>query len=85
MPNNNNAIEVMGLTMLLGAVLDFALAGLFWFTDFFNLGDPKLSQIIALVLFGAGVLTLVVRPILLKRIRANHDPRDANGNRKLID
>lgn len=85
MSNNNNAVEVMGLTMLLGAALDFALAALFGLTDIIDLGDPKITQIVVVALIFAGVATLAVRPLLLKRIRANHDARDANGNRKLIE
>ena len=83
MSDKNNAVEIMGLSMLLGAVLDFALAGLFWFTDIFGLGNPEMSQIIAVVLLFAGIATLAVRPLLMQRIRANH--RDANGNRKLVE
>ncbi len=84
MSAKNNAVEVMGVTMLLGALLDFALAALFGLTDIIDLGDPMVTQIVVVALVLAGVATLAVRPLLLKRIRANND-RDANGNRKLIE
>ncbi len=71
MPNKQNALQTMGLTLTAGAVLDFALAAMFAFTDVVSLGDEFITKLIVAALVFAGIATLAIKPLLLNKIRAN--------------
>lgn len=71
MQNKQNALQTMGLTLTLGAVVDFALAAMFAFTDVINLGDDFVTKLVVAALVFAGIATLAIKPVLLNKIRAN--------------
>ena len=85
MQNKQDPVQTMGMILTLGAVVDFALAAMFAFTDVIKLGDDFVTNIVVGSLLFAGVATIVIKPILLKKIRANQEKVSGVSNRKLID
>ncbi|MGJ8670128.1 MAG: hypothetical protein ACSHXK_11620 [Oceanococcus sp.] len=85
MQNKQSPVQTMGLILTLGAVVDFALAAMFAFTDVVKLGDEFVTKLVVGCLVFAGIATLVIKPILLKKIQANQAQANGDTNRKLID
>lgn len=73
MHNTNSAVQTMSWVLTLGAVLNFALAAMFAFTDVVNLGDDFVTKVIAAALVFSGIATLAIKPVLLNKIRANQE------------
>lgn len=75
MAENSQAVQMVGRVLVLGAVVDFALAIMFSCTNIVDLGDPFVTDVVAGSLLFAGVMTLAVRPFLLRRMQSQNEGR----------
>ncbi len=73
MSANTQGVQMMGRVLVLGAVVDFGLAAMFNFTNVVDLGDPFVTNIVVGALLFAGVATLAIRPVLIRRMQAQAD------------
>lgn len=85
MEKHRNAPQAISFALIAGALLDFALAAMFGLTDIVDLGDEFVNQVVVATLIFAGIMTLAIRPWLLKKIEANQSSAHNSGNQKLID